>query len=87
MIKVRFPDATVKEFESGITGMDIAKIISPKLAKNSIALKKDAAVTDLMTPLSTDTSIQFLSKTDSESLELIRHSTAHLLAYAVQEDR
>ncbi len=84
MIKLTFPDGNTKEVDSGVTGMDVAKSISPKLAKNAIALKTTEKIVDLLTPLTTDTSITILTKEDEESLEVIRHSTAHLLAYAVQ---
>lgn len=84
MVQVKFPDGAVKEFDSGITGMDIAKSISPKLAKNSIAIMVNDTLTDLMTPIKDDASIALLAKNDEAGLELIRHSTAHLLANAVQ---
>ena len=84
MVKVTFPDGNVKEYDSGITGMEIAKGISPKLAKTAIALKTGETITDLMTPLTTDTDINILGKGDEDALDVIRHSTAHLLAFAVQ---
>lgn len=84
MVKVTFPDGNAKDFESGVTGMEIAKSISPKLAKNALALKTGDTVTDLLTPLTADTSIQILMKGDDDSQDVIRHSTAHLLAMAVQ---
>ena len=85
MVKLTFPDGNVKEFDPGVTGMEIAKGISPKLAKNALALKTDDTITDLLTPLTTDSNIQILMKDDEDSLEVIRHSTAHLLALAVQQ--
>lgn len=84
MIKLTFPDGNTKEFDSGVTGMDVAKSISPKLAKNAIALKTPEKIIDLLTPLTRDTSLTITTKEDEESLEVIRHSTAHLLAQAVQ---
>ena len=84
MVNVTFPDGSQKSFASGVTGMEIAKGISPKLAKSAVALRTGESITDLLTPLTTDTSIQILTKADEAAIDIIRHSTAHLLALAVQ---
>lgn len=84
MIKISFPDGSIREFPSGITGLEIAGDISSKLAKTAVAGRFDETTGDLLTPITTDTGLEILTKNDEASLEVIRHSTAHLLAFAVQ---
>ena len=85
MVSIRFPDGAEKTFESAVTGQDIAAGISAKLAKSAVAIKVDGTLRDLFWPIGTDASVEILDKNAEESLELIRHSTAHLLAMAVQD--
>ena len=84
MINVTFPDGASRAFEPGITGLDIAKSISPSLAKRAVAMAVDGALTDLNDSLKTDARIEFVSRDDPRALELIRHDAAHVLADAVQ---
>ena len=84
MVEVTFPDGSLKTYDDGITGMEIAKGISPKLAKTAVALRTSSDIKDLLTPLTENTRLEILTKDDEASLEIIRHSTAHLLALAVQ---
>ena len=84
MVKISFPDGSQKEFDDGVTGLEIAKGISNKLAKTAVAATFNGDVTDLITPITIDGSLSILTKSDDETLEVVRHSTAHLLAYAVQ---
>ncbi|CAM5184177.1 threonine--tRNA ligase [Bosea thiooxidans] len=84
-ISLTFPDGAKREFPSGITGVDIAKGISPSLLKRTVAMALDGTVVDLADPITTDARIEFLNREDPRSLELIRHDTAHVLAEAVQE--
>ena len=84
-IKITFPDGNTKEFDEGVTGFKIAESISPRLAKEVLAVKTNGNVVDLNKPLSSDTSVKFLSFNDQEGQEVYWHSTSHLMAHAVQE--
>jgi threonyl-tRNA synthetase len=84
MITVTFPDGARREFSPGISGLEIAKGISPSLAKRTVAMALDGVVTDLSDKLEHDAKIEFIARTDPRALELIRHDCAHVLAEAVQ---
>ena len=84
MINVTFPDGASRPFEPGISGLDIAKSISPSLAKRTVAIVRDGVVGDLADPIQRDTKIEFVARDDPRALELIRHDCAHVLAEAVQ---
>jgi threonyl-tRNA synthetase len=84
-IQVKLPDGSVKQVPSGTTALDIAKSISPRLADAALAAKANGDVTDLTRPLEKDTDLRLLTEKDPESLEVYRHSSAHLLAAAVLE--
>jgi len=84
MIHVTFPDGAVREFSPGITGLDIAKGISPSLAKRTVAMALDGVLKDLADPIETNAKIEFVGRDDPRALELIRHDCAHVLAEAVQ---
>ncbi|MFL5106844.1 MAG: threonine--tRNA ligase [Xanthobacteraceae bacterium] len=84
MVTLTFPDGARREFPPGTTGLDIAKGISPSLAKRTVAMALDGVVTDLADPIERDAAIEFLTREDRRALELIRHDAAHVLAEAVQ---
>src|SRR5262245_46652739 len=84
MVALTFPDGARREYPSGTTGLDIAKGISPSLAKRTVAMSLDGTLADLADPIDHDAKIEFLSREDPRSLELIRHDAAHVLAEAVQ---
>ena len=84
MISVTFPDGNVRAFEPGTTGLDIAKGISPSLAKRKVAMALDGQLVDLADPITRDAKIEFVNRDDPRALELIRHDCAHVLAEAVQ---
>ncbi|MCA0424458.1 MAG: threonine--tRNA ligase [Proteobacteria bacterium] len=84
MISLTFPDGAKRPFEAGVTGLDIAKGISPSLAKRTVAMALDGVVSDLSDPITKDARIEFLNREDPRALELIRHDAAHVLAEAVQ---
>ena len=84
MVALTFPDGARRDYPDGITGLDIAKGISPSLAKRTVAMALDGTVTDLADPIDKDATIEFLSREDPRALELIRHDAAHVLAEAVQ---
>jgi threonyl-tRNA synthetase len=83
-ITVTFPDGAKREFPKGTTGFEIAKGISPSLAKRTVAMALDGTVTDLHDPIEADSRIDFINRDDPRALELIRHDAAHVLAEAVQ---
>ncbi|KAA0076414.1 threonine--tRNA ligase [Tardiphaga sp. P9-11] len=83
-ITVTFPDGAKREFAKGTTGFEIAKGISPSLAKRTVAMGLDGTVTDLNDPIEADARIDFINRDDPRALELIRHDAAHVLAEAVQ---
>ena len=84
MVALTFPDGARREYSQGTTGLDIAKGISPSLAKRTVAMALDGTVVDLADPIEQDAKIEFVSRDDPRALELIRHDTAHVLAEAVQ---
>ncbi|MGB0087296.1 MAG: threonine--tRNA ligase [Rhodomicrobiaceae bacterium] len=84
MIHLTFPDGSVCEFQSGITGAELAASISKSLAKKAVAIQIDDHLADLGDPIDRDASIKILTREDAESLELIRHDCAHVMAEAVQ---
>lgn len=83
-IKVQLPDSSYKELPKGSTGYDLAQSISLRLAKDSVAVSFNGDVRDLMTPLPDGAQVRILTTRDSESLDLLRHSAAHIMAQAVQ---
>src|SRR3981081_1420027 len=84
MVTLTFPDGARRDYPNGTTGLDIAKGISPSLAKRTVAMALEGVVTDLADPIDRDAKIEFLTREDRRSLELIRHDCAHVLAEAVQ---
>jgi threonyl-tRNA synthetase len=84
MISVTFPDGNSRQFEPGVSGADVAKSISPSLLKRTVAMMRDGVLSDLSDPLDGDAKIEFLTREDPRSLELIRHDAAHVMAEAVQ---
>ncbi|MFN6374130.1 MAG: threonine--tRNA ligase [Chitinophagia bacterium] len=84
MINVHFPDGAVRQYESGITPMAIAKSISEGLARKVIAASVNGAVKDASTPLDSDVSLKLLTWEDTDGKSTFWHSSAHLLAEAVE---
>ncbi|KZN97161.1 threonine--tRNA ligase [Aeribacillus pallidus] len=83
-IKITFPDGSVKEFPYGTTTEEIAASISPGLKKKAIAGKINGKLIDLKTPIEQDGQIEILTPDTKEALEILRHSTAHLMAQAIK---
>ncbi|MCG3399116.1 threonine--tRNA ligase [Staphylococcus massiliensis] len=83
-IKVKFPDGNVKEFEHGTTTEDIAQSISPGLRKKAVAGKYNGQMVDLTRPLEEDGELEIITPGSEEALEVLRHSTAHLMAQALK---
>ena len=84
-VKIKFPDGSEKDFPKGATGFEIAKSISPRLAKEAIAVKVNGIIQDLSAPVDRDAPIQILTFDDSEGRRVFWHSSAHIMAQAVQE--
>ena len=84
-IEITLPDGSKRPVEAGTRAIDIAKAISPRLADAAIVARINGDLYDLTRPVEQDATVQFLTAKDPESLEVYRHSTAHLLAAAVLE--
>ena len=84
-IYVKLPDGSVKEVPKGTTALDIAKSIGQRLADATLIAKTNGDLIDVTKPLEKDTDLRLLTDRDPESLEVYRHSSAHLLAAAVLE--
>ena len=83
-ITLTFPDGARREYPKDVTGLDIARGISPSLAKRTVAMVLDGEVTDLTDAIDHDVKIEFISREEPRALQLIRHDAAHVLAEAVQ---
>jgi threonyl-tRNA synthetase len=85
MIRLTFPDNSVREFAPGVTGREIAEGISKSLAKKAVAMALDGKLADLADRIEKDARIEIVTRDDPRALELIRHDAAHVMAEAVQE--
>ncbi|MFF5997089.1 threonine--tRNA ligase [Lysinibacillus sp. KU-BSD001] len=83
-VTIQFPNGEKKRFAKGVTLTEIAKAISPSLAKKSIVGSVNTTTTDLTRPILVDAEISLYDATSDQGLEVLRHSTAHLLAQAVK---
>lgn len=84
MIKLSFPDGAVKEFPAGVTAEDVAASISPGLKKKAIAGKFNGEHYDLRRPMVEDGTIEIITQGSDDALEIMRHSSAHLMAQAIK---
>ncbi|MEX6632590.1 threonine--tRNA ligase [Hyphococcus lacteus] len=85
MVAITLPDGSVRQFDGAVTGAEIAENISKSLAKKSLAVKVDGELRDLLGEITSDASVEIVTRDHDDALELIRHDAAHLLAQAVQE--
>ncbi len=85
MINITFPDGSVKQFEAGVTPLQIAESISPRLAQDVLAAKVGGVEWDLSRPIDADTDLHLYKWEDPEGKHAFWHSSAHLLAEALQE--
>ncbi|MDM8550040.1 threonine--tRNA ligase [Desulfobacterales bacterium HSG2] len=83
MVNITFPDGSTKAFEDSPTGMDVAKSISEGLARNCVAMDLNGSLVDLNTEVNQDAQIRLITTKDKEGLEILRHSTAHVMAQAI----
>ncbi len=84
-VQIKFPDGSVKGFDSGVTGLEIARSISPRLAKEAIAAKVNGFVRDLTAPIPEDAPVEIITFDDPAGQEIFWHSSAHIMAQAVVE--
>ena len=85
MIKITFPDNSVREYEAGVTGLQIAESISPRLAQDVIACGVNGETTELNRPINEDATINLYKWDDAEGKHAFWHTSAHLMAEAIEE--
>lgn len=85
MVKITFPDGSVREYEAGVTGLQIAESISPALARDVVSCGVNGETTELNRPINSDATIALYKFDDPEGKKTFWHSSAHLLAEALQE--
>lgn len=85
MVKITFPDGSVREYEAGVTGLQIAESISPALARDVVSCGVNGETTELNMPINGDATIALYKFDDPEGKKTFWHSSAHLLAEALQE--
>lgn len=85
MINIKFPDGSVRQYESGVTPLQVAESISPRFAADVLAAKVNGKEWDIARPIATDADIQLFKWDDPEGKHAFWHSSAHLLAEALQE--
>jgi threonyl-tRNA synthetase len=85
MINITFPDKSKKQFKKGVTGSEIASSISNSLAKDALVVEINGCLADLSLPIEVDSSIRILTSKDPETLEVIRHDAAHIIAEAAKD--
>ena len=84
MVKVTFPDGSVREFAKGTTAFQVAESISPRLAADSLAAEVNGATVDMMRPIDCDCTIKFFKWDDAEGKHAFWHTSSHLLAEALE---
>ena len=85
MVKITFPDGSVREYESGVTGLQIAESISPALARNVVSCGINGETVELNRPITADSTIALYKFEDEEGKHTFWHTSAHLLAEALHE--
>ena len=85
MVKITFPDGSVREYESGVTGLQIAESISPALARDVVSCGINGETTELNRPINSDAAIELYKFDDDQGKHTFWHTSAHLLAEALQE--
>ncbi|HEY9549415.1 MAG TPA: threonine--tRNA ligase [Kiloniellaceae bacterium] len=84
-LTITLPDGSTRAFEGPVTGAEVAAAIGPGLAKAALAVKVDGQLRDLKRPIARDAAVEIVTASHADSLELLRHDCAHILAEAVQE--
>lgn len=83
MVNITLSDGTIKQFDEGTTGLDLARSISEGLARNCVAMKVNDTIVDLSTPIQADATVRLITTKDPEAIDILRHSAAHVMAQAV----
>lgn len=83
MISITLPDKSIKQFDDAVTGYQVAQSISQGLADNSVAMELNGELVDLNRLIDQDSVVRLLTTRDSEALEIMRHSAAHVMAQAI----
>ena len=86
IIKITFPDGNIKEFEKAITGLEVARSISNNFAKKSAAIEINGELKDLHLSIEKDASVRIITIEQEQGLEILRHTTTHVMAYAIQKE-
>ncbi|GAA6211768.1 threonine--tRNA ligase [Hyphomicrobiales bacterium 4NK60-0047b] len=84
MVSLTFPDGSVRDYDDGITGSELALSISKSLSKKALAISLDGELQDLADPIEKNGQVGIITRDNEEALELIRHDAAHVMAEAVQ---
>jgi len=82
---IKLPDGSERQFDSAVTGAEIASDISNSLARDAVAIRVDGELRDLTRPIEDDAAIEIVTRDSEDGLELLRHDAAHVLAEAVKE--
>ncbi|MBR5599206.1 MAG: threonine--tRNA ligase [Alphaproteobacteria bacterium] len=85
MIKITLPDGSIKEFESPISGLELAESISNNLKKQALAVELNGELKDLTTPITCNSTVKIVTAKDKAGLEILRHSCSHVMSEAVKE--
>ncbi|MDA7564525.1 threonine--tRNA ligase [Pelagibacteraceae bacterium] len=85
MISITLPDGKIREYQSAVTGAQIAKDIAPSLLKKALVVEVDGEYNDLSVEITKDSKVKIITMEDDYALELLRHDSAHCMAMAVQE--
>ncbi|MDR0846697.1 MAG: threonine--tRNA ligase [Lactobacillales bacterium] len=83
-MKITFPDGATRDFEAGVSVFEIAQSISNSLAKKAVAGKINGELVDTTTTVTEDAAVEIITPSEPEALEVLRHSTAHLMAHAIK---
>jgi threonyl-tRNA synthetase len=85
MHAIKLKDGTSRQYDAIVTGLEIAASISPRLAKEAVAVRIDGVLKDLTIPVPAESTVEIVTRTQEEGLELLRHDAAHVMAEAVKE--
>ena len=85
MVAITLPDGSKRDYPGTVTGAEVAADIGPGLAKSALAITVDGDIADLATEITADAAVEIVTRGHEESLELLRHDCAHVMAEAVQE--
>ena len=85
LINIKLPDNSIREYDSGITGYEIAQSIGHGLLKASVAIKVDGEVRDLHYSINNDSNVEIITNKSEDAHHILLHSTAHLLAQSIKE--